>query len=376
MHSQCAQSTDTRHGVVHARARARRACTTPCVHTFEPRRGRERNGEGPHGRSRLWVVSATERCAEPLVDGCGDGQTWRSQDGPENASPIRASASRREGKWAMTRDNVPAGRGDSGPLAGQQPGKGPARGYSWPPFSNGNMKAVTHGGNSERIIAEKAREVHDAPLDVAPYLAEPKWIPAVARYLRAAAREELLDAHVSRLSAEKGAGAVPPRVWEQATSSANLAARLGSNLGLDPIGHAKITSLAVERGSVGGDPPRSRRHGRTDQRRTLGHRKRGKRMTAHKFHPSTVTGRVVATPHLSRERMDRPTRTTFSIIGRHSGRRVRVFAVGDLASAVVGRLHTGDLVTVSGRSWERSFHNQAHHVFTLDSFMVHPRDAV
>lgn len=33
---------------------------------------------------------------------------------------------------------------------------GPARGYSWKPFEDGNLAAVTHGAYSERIIAAKA----------------------------------------------------------------------------------------------------------------------------------------------------------------------------------------------------------------------------
>ncbi len=33
---------------------------------------------------------------------------------------------------------------------------GPARGYSWKPFEDGNLAAVTHGAYSKRIIAAKA----------------------------------------------------------------------------------------------------------------------------------------------------------------------------------------------------------------------------
>jgi hypothetical protein len=114
-----------------------------------------------------------------------------------------------------------------------------------PDFEPGNTAAVTHGADSQRFIAQKARQVHVALLDVAPYLAEPKFLPAVERYLNAAGREALLHDHVSRVSAEKGAGAVPSRVWEQATAAARLAAKLASDLGLDPIGHARIRSLSA-----------------------------------------------------------------------------------------------------------------------------------
>lgn len=114
-----------------------------------------------------------------------------------------------------------------------------------PPFEDGNAVALRHGGNSERAIAERAEVVHAELLTVAPYLDEPRFIPAVSRYLSAASREVLLDEYVQRVTAEKGAGAVPAKVWEQVTAAARLAAKLSSDLGLDPIGHARIRALSV-----------------------------------------------------------------------------------------------------------------------------------
>lgn len=121
----------------------------------------------------------------------------------------------------------------------------PARGYSWEPFGEGNTAALVHGGSSERAIASRARVVHEELLTVAPYLAEAKFVPSVDRYLKAAAREALLHEHIVRLSEEKGPGAVPSRVWENATAAARLAAKLGSDLGLDPLGHARIRALSA-----------------------------------------------------------------------------------------------------------------------------------
>jgi hypothetical protein len=121
----------------------------------------------------------------------------------------------------------------------------PARGYSWPPFREGNAAALVHGASSPRAIAVKAEEVHQGLLDHAPYLSQPRFLPSVNRYLNAAAREALLHEHILNLSEEKGPGAVPSRVWEQATAAARLAAKLGSDLGLDPIGHARIRALSA-----------------------------------------------------------------------------------------------------------------------------------
>lgn len=121
----------------------------------------------------------------------------------------------------------------------------PKRGYSWPPFEAGHTLSLVHGARSPRTIAARAAEVHEELLEVAPYLDHPRFLPAVQRYLDAAARESLLHNHVLKVSADKGPGAVPARVWEQATAAARLAAKLGTDLGLDPIGHARIRALSA-----------------------------------------------------------------------------------------------------------------------------------
>lgn len=114
-----------------------------------------------------------------------------------------------------------------------------------PVYEAANTMAVTHGARSERAIAAKAAEVHAELLEVAPYLREDKFLPAVNRYLQAAAREALLHHHIVSVSDERGPGAVASRVWEQATAASRLAAKLGSDLGLDPIGHARIRALST-----------------------------------------------------------------------------------------------------------------------------------
>jgi hypothetical protein len=114
-----------------------------------------------------------------------------------------------------------------------------------PDFESGNTLALIHGADSARAIEAQATVVHEELLSIAPYLAEEKFIPAVHRYLRAAAREALLDGHIADVSAEKGPGAVSSRLWEQATAATRLAAKLASDLGLDPIGHARIRALST-----------------------------------------------------------------------------------------------------------------------------------
>jgi hypothetical protein len=107
----------------------------------------------------------------------------------------------------------------------------------------GNKLAVRHGANSPELVAERAEKIHCNLLNVAPWLDQDMFIPAVSRYLQAAATESLLDDYVQRIAAEKGVERVSVRVFEQLTSARRLAAKLASDLGLDPIGHARILSL-------------------------------------------------------------------------------------------------------------------------------------
>lgn len=114
-----------------------------------------------------------------------------------------------------------------------------------PPFEKGNQLALKHGARSLRAIAAKATEVHAELTAVAPWLVEEHFAPAVVRYLDAAAREQLLHDFITQTVDEKGAGAVPSRTWEQVTAAARLAAKLGQDLGLDPIGHARLRAVAA-----------------------------------------------------------------------------------------------------------------------------------
>jgi len=75
-------------------------------------------------------------------------------------------------------------------------------------------------------------------------LSADQYAPAVARYLQATAREQLLHRFITETVAERGAGAVPSRTWEQVTAATRLAAQLSTQLGLDPIGHARLQAVA------------------------------------------------------------------------------------------------------------------------------------
>ena len=105
------------------------------------------------------------------------------------------------------------------------------------PFADGNSVALTHGAYSGRAIEAKAATVRETLLEVAPWLDQQEYAPAVARFLRAEARSLLLDEAIRNQAAERGGpDKVAMRLWEQPTAADRLAAQLGNVLGLDPLG--------------------------------------------------------------------------------------------------------------------------------------------
>ena len=120
------------------------------------------------------------------------------------------------------------------------------------PYEEGNLASLKHGGYSPRMIEQKALEVHAALTEYAPWLDRPEFAPTLVRYLEAASRERLIHDHIEKVCAEQGAGKVPVRLWESATSVARLAHKLADDLGLTPKGHATIavlTGAAVQAGA-------------------------------------------------------------------------------------------------------------------------------
>jgi hypothetical protein len=116
---------------------------------------------------------------------------------------------------------------------------GPATGKVRPPFEPGNTAALVHGASSERTIAAKVQELRVALFEVAPDLDKPRFQETVERYLRAVAREKLLHAYLI----EKGPEHVGQRLWEGATSSANVAQKMADALGLTPAGYHRLKAL-------------------------------------------------------------------------------------------------------------------------------------
>jgi hypothetical protein len=112
------------------------------------------------------------------------------------------------------------------------------------PPPRGNTLALRHGAFSERSIEQRASEIHGDLLAAAPWLSEPFLAPALLRYLRACAREQLAHEGILKAAESKGPEKIPTRLLEAATAAARLSAALAHELGLSPQGHAKLRAIA------------------------------------------------------------------------------------------------------------------------------------
>jgi len=128
----------------------------------------------------------------------------------------------------------------------------PARGYSWPPFEEGNTVALRHGGYSESAITARAAEVTHHLFDVAPWLADDLvCVIPVARIVRVEARSQLLSEAIAAKAADNGILSVGSRILEAATACDRLAAKLADDLGLSPLGKARLKTYTAA-GELGG----------------------------------------------------------------------------------------------------------------------------
>jgi len=131
-------------------------------------------------------------------------------------------------------------------------GARPARGYTWPPFENGNQVARKHGGYSLLGMGDRATEIADDIRPTLPAYAaadEPVLLllaTTLARIERANEAIEIVDANSTSALSEYLAG-------DEKTLAPNLAAlrsdlrgwintarRLANDLGLTPTSRAKL----------------------------------------------------------------------------------------------------------------------------------------
>jgi hypothetical protein len=142
----------------------------------------------------------------------------------------------------MTTDHAlePTTRKDGSPTL-------PARGYSWKPFE------PVHGAYSGAEIDKRALQVRHQLFDLAPWLAdEPVYVIPVARFVRVEARSQLLAEAIASKTDAQGILSVGSRMLEAATACDRLAAKLGDDLGLSPLGKAKLKAMTAA-GEIGAE---------------------------------------------------------------------------------------------------------------------------
>ena len=133
-------------------------------------------------------------------------------------------------------------------------GKGPARGYSWPPFEPGNKAAVKHSLYSEEgraAVAELVGPYVESMTEVATWLQWMPFAPEVRAWAFAEAEAEAWRQYLARVGFMDEDGT--PRAGADALNrSETRAARLRSNLGLSPGAYAKMVAASVDQ-DAGGD---------------------------------------------------------------------------------------------------------------------------
>jgi hypothetical protein len=127
----------------------------------------------------------------------------------------------------------------------------PGHAPKWPDFEPGNVVALRHGAYSDQVIEQRAELVRHQLFDLAPWLAQdPTFVVAVARFVRVEARSQLLAEAIATKAEKSGILSVGARMLEAATSTDRLAAKLGDDLGLSPLGKARLKALTAA-GEVG-----------------------------------------------------------------------------------------------------------------------------
>jgi len=135
----------------------------------------------------------------------------------------------------------------------------PARGYSWPPFTEGNTAAVKHGATSDRLVEPRARELVPQILEVNEHLDELRDGPGVYRYCVVLSRLERAytwlqaqpdSVFSSDLQASRASKAPSPHgVWERVEKWESQADRAEERLGISPLARSRL-GLDHQRGQL------------------------------------------------------------------------------------------------------------------------------
>jgi hypothetical protein len=134
---------------------------------------------------------------------------------------------------------VPMSAADATP-AEVDPGRGPARGYSWAPFEPGHTVSLRHGAWSPRSIAPVAAELEEGLHATAPWTTGSAFTAARSSWSWTEAQCVLLRAWLDEV------GLLDPETFEPRPASVLLnrletrAMKLRAQLGLDPLSLTKL----------------------------------------------------------------------------------------------------------------------------------------
>jgi hypothetical protein len=135
--------------------------------------------------------------------------------------------------------------------ANRPEGRGPARGYSWPPFQPGHELSTKHGARSPRKVEPLAAELVAGLLAARPDLEG--YPEAVWAWGRAEARCVLLSEWIATRGLIDPETDQPMPGLKWLLSFENQAANFRAILGLDPASEARLAKERAEatRGAVG-----------------------------------------------------------------------------------------------------------------------------
>src|SRR5262245_28351281 len=131
-----------------------------------------------------------------------------------------ASACHAEGRGLVS---TPARRGNG---AGRG---GPARGYSWEPFAEGNAAAVRHGAHSTLLLAPRAEELADELRSVVPAVSDADE-PMIRLLALILARIEVANDWLVEHGLFRDANGEPQPILRVLSTWENSAARIADRL--------------------------------------------------------------------------------------------------------------------------------------------------
>jgi len=130
---------------------------------------------------------------------------------------------------------------------------GAARGYSWPPFEEGNHAATKHGAQSPRRLAPIVAELKAQLLEAAPWCAPAAFAPAVESWAAAEAQCRLLRSWLDEVGMLDEVG--EPRKALATLDRADVRAdRARKALGLSPSSWAQLLKAMTVAPDGSADP--------------------------------------------------------------------------------------------------------------------------